>query len=264
MNAWQMSQQIKHKLATVTWPDAAGEVVFGSRSVFVYAGGPPNEEELSPGFPFALVTIDSGTPDPDHPDLIEQQFSVMSVVEVAGDALGEHAVIGSSRANAGRSTGAGVAEVAERVRAALQFMTSYDGAHIIVNASGTGAPSTIGRGRHIAFDQFTVTAMCTSQPYYAAPERFTVAGGTATWVGAQCSSRYDFLRYRVGYVAGAIPVESPSDATIVYTGTATTATGVTGGGVYMVWADYSARGGGVVSASSDGRLIGAHFPRTWP
>lgn len=264
MNPWQMAQQIKHKLATVTWAAGSQEVVFGSRSVFVYAGAPPNDEELSPGFPFALVTIDSGTPDDEHPDLIQQQFSIITAVEVAGDALGEHAVIGSSRANLGKSAGAGVAEVAERVRFALQQMTSYDGSHMLVNGTGTGAPSPLGRGKHLAFDQFTVTGWCTSQPYYAAPERFTIAGSTGTWTGLQCSSRFDFLRYRVGYVAGAVPAEQPSDATIVYTGTATTANlgSIVGGATYSVWADYAPRGGGIVAASSDGRLVGAHWPRT--
>jgi len=262
MNPWQMAQQIKHKLARVTWAGGAGAVVFGSRSVFCYAGTAPSEEELPAGFPFALVTIDNATPDEEDPELLQQVFSVLAVVETTGDPLGEFAVIGSSRADLGRSAGAGIAEVSERVRFAVQDLSGVDGASLLVSASGTGSPAAVGRGRHLAFDQFTVTALCTSQPHYAAPQNLRLANDVFSWAGAHCSARFDFLRFRLGYVTGTVPASSPSAATIVYTGT-NLEFGIAAapGRTYSVWADYDPRGTGSPAASSDGALVGA-FLRT--
>jgi len=201
MNPWQMAQQLKHELQTVTWGDS-GNLVFGTRSVFVYAGAPPSEEEHPPAFPFCLVTIGTGTPDEDHPELIQQTFSVVVAVEVAGDPLGEQAVIGGARGNARLSSGAGVAQVAERVRFAIQNLTTYDGASIIVTGSGVGSPSTLGRGRQIAFDEYTVEALCTSHEYYDEPQSLTVQGSTWTWEAAASANRYDFVRYVLAYKDG--------------------------------------------------------------
>jgi len=252
VNPWQIAQQIKHELSTLTWDGGSGEVVFGPRSVFVYAGTAPDIEQHPPGFPFALITIDAGTPDPDDPDLIEQGLTIVTAVEVAGDPMGEFAVIGSSRPDLGKSTGAGVAEVAERVRYAIQRLTGYDGAAVVVSGSGTGAPQTLGDGRQIAFDQFNVTALCTSQPRYTAPQRFGITFQTMSWAGEWVTPRFDFLQFRVGYKAGTTPATSPDDCdAIIYTGSNTEyAEAVVAGRVYSVFADYNSRGGSAVEASS--------------
>ena len=256
MNPWQMAQQLKHELQQVTWPNGAGEVVFGSRGVFVYAGAQPTDEEHAPGFPFALVTIGAGNPDTDDPDLIEQTFSIVTAVEVAGDPLGEHAIIGGSRSDYGRSAGAGVAEVAERVRSAVQKLTAYDGAAVVVSGSGTGAPSTLGRGRQIAMDEFTVTAICTSAPRFVAPQELRVTGETWSWVGAWCKARFDFVQFRLGYVSGQTPVATPGELdAIVYTGSNTEAVSAPAAGrTYQVFADYNGYGGSVARDSSTNEL----------
>jgi hypothetical protein len=253
MNSWQMAQQIKHELAQVAWTHGSAEVVFGPRGVLVYAGSLA-EDAHPPGFPFALVTIGGGTPDPDDPDLIEQQFSVITAVQVAGDPMGQNSVIGSSRADYGKSAGAGIAEVGERVRYALERLTSYDGASIIVSGTGIGSPASMGRGKQHAFDEYTVTALCTSRPHYPAPEQLRFAGGIWTWTD-QASSRFDFLRYRLGYVAGSTPASSPDDINVIYTGTEPkfqTAAGESA--TYQVFADYNGHGGTSVSVSSPASL----------
>lgn len=263
MNPWQLAQQLKHVLGNVTWPTGAVEKVFGS-AVYVYAGSQPNEEEIPPGFPFALVTIDSGIPDQDAPDLLLQTFSIVTAVEVAGDPLGEFAIIGGARVNEGTSAGAGVAEVAERVRAAVQQLTGADGASMIVSGTGTGAPTALGRGRHLAFDEFRVTALCTSQPHYAPPQEFKIVGEAFSWRGErQCEARFDFMQYRVGYVAGHVPARTPAECiSIVYTGTDHEVAIVPiPGRTWSVFADYDPRDTGAVAFSSDGAAVGA-FVRT--
>lgn len=257
MNPWQLAQQIKHRLQALRWGAGSQGLVFGSRSVFVY-GGSPDEKQLDPGFPFALITMDAGTPDADHPDLIEQQFTVVTCVEVAGDAMGEFAIIGSSRQDLGSSAGAGVAEVAERVRSTLQSMTGFDGASMIVSGQGVAAPQQIGEGRHVAYDSFGVTGMCSSQPHYAEPQQLNRQSLVLSWVGQHCSSRFDFLRYRLTYRTGSTPQETSTGATTLYLGTATTYTATAvPAGVYTVHAEYDPRRAGTAAAASDGTLVGS-------
>lgn len=242
MNPWQMAQQLKHELAQVTW-DGSTNPVFGTRSVYVYAGAPPSDEEHPPQFPFCLVTIGTGTPDEDHPELIQQTFTVVVAVEVAGDPLGEQAVIGGARSSASRSSGAGIAQVAERVRYAIQNLTTYDGASIIVSGSGVGSPSTLGRGRQVVFDEYTVEALCTSQPHFPAPQQLTRSGTSWSWQGATVAGRYDFVGYVLGYKAGAIPATSVDDISTVYedTDAQTTHTPVDGS-TYHIFAKFNATG----------------------
>lgn len=252
MNPWQMAQQLKHELATVTWPGTTA-TVFGTRSVFVYAGAPPSEEEHPPAFPFCLVTIGTGTPDEDHPELITQSFNVVTAVEVAGDPLGEQAVIGSARASSGRSAGAGIAQVAERVRFAIQNLTTYDGASIIVSGSGIGSPSTLGRGRQVVFDEYTVEALCTSQPHYPAPQQLTASGETFSWEPALSTNRYDLTRYTLAYRNGDTPGRSivDMDAT-VYQGTDLETVHLAAAGrVYHIFAEYSGVAGAQTYSSAE-------------
>lgn len=250
MNPNQMAQQIKHKLATVAWPYGAEDVVFGTRSVFVFAGT-PTEDELPAGFPFALVTIDSGTPDDEDPELIDQTFSIATVVEVAGDPLGEHAVIGGARASIGTSAGAGVAEVAERVRSAVQRLTGMDGAPIMLSGSGTGAPATLGRGRHMAFDSFTAQGLCTSQPYFSPPQELRYVGDTWSWKGQWCVDRFDFENFTLAFIEGITPAASFDDIDgIVWTGTNLEVVEVAvPGRVYHMFGMYNDRGASDLAAS---------------
>lgn len=258
MNPAQMAQQIKHKLQAVVWPGAGGEQVFGDRGVLVVAGGAPAEDQHPPGFPFALVSIEAGVPDEDHPDLIEQGFSVISVVDVKGDPMGEHAIIGGPTANLAQSPGRGVTEVAARARSAVQDLTGAGGASIILSATGTGGAAKVGRAHHLGMDAFDLTALCTSQAHYAAPEHFGRAGTVWSWEGAHCAARFDFLNYVVVF-KDAPAATSPSEGATIYTGTTPTFDSgpVFAGKVYSVFAQYNSRGGATAEGYSQGGLVGS-------
>lgn len=258
MNSWQLAQQLRHELATVVWAAGSGQVVFGERSVLVVAGSPA-EEEIPPGFPFALVTIDAGEPDPDEPSLIVQGFSIAAVSEAAGDPMGEHAMIGSARADLGKSAGAGILEVSERVRAAVQKLTGFDGAAIVVSGSAIGEPLNLGKGRHAVTQRFTLQAICTSQPFHAAPQQVARQGNTIRWRGDHCEARFDFLRYRIFWATGTTPPATPAAGTLAYTGTAReAAVTIVPGRTYAIFADYDPRGTGTVAASSE-PIVGSWF-----
>jgi hypothetical protein len=253
-----MASQVASVLKTATWPEGGGSLVFGDRMVWVVAGV-PEEEQLPPSGPFALVQVNGGTVDVDDPNLVEQEFSVLVVADVVGDDMGEAALLGGSLSALGASANRGVLELNDRVRAALQDLHGADGANLYLHAASTGEPVRLGRGRHLAVGETRFRALCTMAPEYEPPSRLAEAADVWTWDGAAAAARYDFVRYRLGYVDGAAPAETPASATIVYTGTAATTTvAPVAGKAYSVWADYSHRGSAsLLDGSSDGREVGA-------
>lgn len=251
MNPWQMAQQLKQELETVVWPSGSGDVVFGSRGVTVFAGV-PTEQQIPPGFPWALVSIDDATADETHPDLLEQTYTILTGVSVAGDPLGEHALIGGAVADLGKSAGRGVAEVSARARAAVESLTGSDGAHVTVSATNLGSPTTLGRGKHLALADFTVTAVCTSDLFYAAPQRLKHDGIRWSWVGTHCDTRFDFLQYVLVKKSGATASTSPSDGTTLFSGDATEyLANADSATTYTVFAEYAARGGSTADGNSE-------------
>lgn len=250
MNPYQMAQQLRYLLQTVAWPGGAAEVVFGDRGVSIFAGR-PTLEQIPPGFPFAMVSIGSGSADPDHPDLLTQTFDILYAVNVGGDPLGEFAMIGSSTANLGHSAGRGLLEVQERGRSAIEDLVGVDGAKIIVSATSIEPPAAMAPGQHIVIGSDTVTAVCTRAAHYAAPQELAVSSDTWTWEGTHCEARFDFLQYRLAYAAGTTPPATPSAGTIAYTGTDTSTTQTAGTGrAWAIFADYDSRGTGSVEGTS--------------
>ncbi len=242
----------------MTWAPAgvSADAVFGRRGVHVFAGA-PTEDQIPPGFPWALVGIDDGDHDEDHPELITQGFTIIVAAEVAGDPMGQHAIIGSSIANLGKSVGRGVLEVSERARLAIQNLTGVDGAKIMLSATSTGAVSALGNAKHIALGSLTLSALCTSQPHYAPPQELAESSDTWTWAGAHCSDRFDFIQYKLVRKTGSAP-QTVSDGTLIYTGTAATASHTpVSGDTYAIFAEYDARGTSLTAAFNDPDEVGA-------
>lgn len=259
MNPYQFALQIRHKLRAVVWPTGATDVVFGSQkasSVHVFAGR-PTEEQVPAGYPWCLVGIDAGTPDEDHPEFIEQGFTILSAVEVAGDPLGEFALIGGSVANLGKSVGRGILEVATLVRQAVENLTGIDGAKIMLSSTSTGAPATLGNNLHLALDELGLIALCTSALHYAEPQVLARSGTSWTWEGSHISDRFDFRRYTLGYKSGTTPAATISalDTTVYQDTTASTTHTVVTGQVYSVFAEYNSRAG-TAGTSTDGESAG--------
>lgn len=250
MNPVQLAQQLKSILKAVQWPSGSQEVVFGIDGVSVYSGE-PTEEVIPPGFPFVLIGIGDAVPDEDHPDLREQTFALIFVAEVLGDPLGENAVIGGSIADLGSSSGRGIAEVTAAALPAVRSLTTMDGASLVVSSVSSNSTNVLGRGRHLAMCEYRLTALCTEDPYYAAPARLRFIDGEFAWASAMCTSRFDFLRFRLVEKEGTAPSEDPDDGDVIYTGEDASFTGTaTPGSTYTVFADYDSRGSGVVEGTS--------------
>lgn len=259
MNPWQMAQQIRYLLRKQRWQGGQGELVFGD-AVNVFAGSTPDQEAIPHGFPFALIGIDTRSHDPDEPSLIQQEFSILVAAEVAGDHLGELAVIGGSRPEASSSAGAGIGEVVEQAHRAIQDLTGADGSRIMASATGGSASAPMQPGRHCVFEQLTVSAACTTEQYYDPPQDFRRSGSVWSWSGSHCEARFDFVRYRIGWVSGAVPATNYLDIEgVEYTGAERTATfAAVAGRAYSVFAEYSPRGG-VRRLYSPGNQTGAYL-----
>ncbi len=251
MNPWQLAQQIKHRLQRIAWSVGDAQIVFGTHGNVVVFAGEPSEEQIPPSFPFVLVGIDGGEFDVDDPSILLQRYSLLIGAEVAGDRMGENALIGAGVQAQGRSANRGVSEVAERVRAAVQTLTGADGLRVQLSGSSTGTPRAIGRGRHMALDEITLSATCTSSLFYSAPQELRYDTDRWKWNGSHCSTRYDFLRFRLVRKAGTDPSVAPNDGTVMFSGTASEWVGTQMSGfTYTIFADYSARQTGIVDGSS--------------
>lgn len=255
MNSWQFAQQIKFELEKVAWPTGTQSVVFGAKGSVAVFAGVPSEEQIPPGFPWCLISIDGGDADEAHPEFITQTYTLLCAADATGDPMGEFSLIGGSVADKGRSVGRGVLEVVERVRAAVGNLTGIDGAQIQLSLSSTGSPSPIGQTRHLTLHEQSLTALCTSTLNYVAPQKLQHDGDDWTWQGPHVSDRFDFLQYRLVRKSGTSPSTDPSDGTTVFTGEATTFTGVaTAGNTYTIFADYNARSGATVDGSSSSEV----------
>lgn len=259
MNPWQMAQQMKHLLQQVRWRSGSQDLVFGRRgSVAVYAGY-PTQEQIPTGFPWVLVGIDSATFDAEDPGLLVQRFTLLVAAEVMGDRLGESGLIGGAIRDYGRSANRGVGEVAERARAAVAGITGADGAQILVSGASSGSPQVLDPGRHVVFHEVNLEAVCTSEPYYAAPQCLRWAGGQWLWDGGHCEARFDFRNYRLLRKQGEEPSGDVSDGILVYEGTDPFATAPQQSGwIYTAIAQYSSRQGAGIEGAS-GPEVGAYL-----
>jgi len=263
MNARQMAQQIKHELELATWPEGTADLIFGTRNVLISAGV-PTEDQLPGTFPFALVSIDAGTADVDDPNLLEQSYTILTVQDVANDPMGEGALIGGPQSALGKSANRGVLELSDQVRRVVGNLTGADGASLRVQSTATGTPAVLGRGRHLAIDETTVTGWTTAAPSYAAPVKITTSGPW-TWTGGtasvrgHCSGVFDFLHYAIGYVAGSTPAASYHDFdAIATTSTTESATVSTVAGRTYSLVSVHGRSASLIEGSSPPNVSGAY------
>lgn len=261
MNPIQFAQQIKFELERMLWPAApvpgpiqvaAGKAVFGTHgSVAVFAGS-PTPEQIPPGLPMALVQIEGGDMDAEDPEIIMQRFAVVVGAEVAGDRMGEHAIIGGAARDLNRSAGRGTGEIMARVRAAVGSLTGADGCRVLLASTGTGEVQPMGNGRHIALERLELSAYCTSEPSFVAPQRLRRGFLQWEWDGEHCSSRFDFLRYRLVRRSGQQPSRTPTDGSTVYLGTEPRWTGGgSSGSTYTIFAEFNSRGGELAEGHSE-------------
>lgn len=230
MNPVQMAQQIKHELQRVVWPVTGGEVVFGAQAnaVTVHGGGPSSPDQIPATWPWAMVAIDGGSVDENEPNLVEQTFRVIVAAKVFGGPRNENAVIGGSRPDATTSNGRGVGELIERAATAVGNLNGVDGCKMLLSSTSTVGPVPIAgkSSEPCALGELVVSGWCTMSADYASPQNLRRDGNAWVWDGSHCSSRFDFVQFRLVRKQGQEPSLDPSNGTTVFQGAAADTTRV--------------------------------------
>jgi hypothetical protein len=243
--------QIRSLLAQARWPTGDKALVFGgSNRVQVFAGV-PTEDQVPQVTPWAMVGILDAAADEEHPDLLDQQFAVVVGADVHGDQSGQQALVGGPAPSIGRSGGRGVSELCAIVRDAAGTLSGHDGVRLVGQESASTPLRQIAPGRSLALAEISIRCLCTAMPFYTAPQRLRYQTDRWLWDGEACSRRFDFAGYRLVRKQGTSPSASPSDGTVVYSGTQPMFVGTQSSGqVYTVFAVYDSRGGGTIEGSS--------------
>jgi hypothetical protein len=258
MDARQMALVLRHKLRAATWPDGTQELILGNR-VYIAADG--LEDEDIPAPPFALLHVGDFSADPKRPQLHEQQYNLVTVVNVMGDRLGEQAVIGGPRSGdiLGSTLGRGVLDVTQGLLASVRELTGADGAPIIASLGSGSRARHVGENRHLAAQQAVIKGAVTADPSWPPVPWFT-----ATRSGANTDLVWDLpgvpqgilQEVRIQYAAGSTPPATAGAGTNVYAGTGTSTSHTPAGfpASYSIWAAYSETGAAANEAFSSSRL----------
>lgn len=212
MTDWQVSRQLKFILAKATWPT-------GSTKIFtqVRITAKITPELLSTMVPpFMVFQIGAGESQPDNPDLILQNFPGIIVAAVAGDDIGERALIGSNRTSAIQSKGRGLLEFQEEVSRQIKFLTSAIGVKIAGRYRGSTDGELLASPGFVAFRVLGFEAFVTDERFYHPPRQFrttATGGGSATFAWALPPSRFDTLAMILRRGAAGSPPLSPTSGT---------------------------------------------------
>ena len=136
MTPGQTLSQLRFRTRLRTWPGTANAVF---DSVHVTHGA---TREAAEEFRVPLVLFEPGDDNADAqlPDRIELQVRARLVVAVAGDILGENALLGANRPDADFSEGNGLLEVDVELKAVLKTLLNLDGIRIVERKSGSQKP----------------------------------------------------------------------------------------------------------------------------
>ena len=254
MDARQFAMILRAKMRAATWPGGTQEVILGNR-VYVAADG--LEDEDIPAPPFALLHIGDFSADAKRPQLHEQQFNLVTVVNVMGDRLGEQAVLGGPRSGdvLGSTKGRGVLEVLQGLLASVRELTGTDGAPIIATLGSGSRARQVGENRHLAAAQAVLKTLVTADP-----EWLPVPWFTATKSGADVDLAWALpgvptgilQAVRVQYAAGSTPPATAASGANVYAGLGSSTSHTPAGfpASYSIWAAYSETGAAANEAFS--------------
>lgn len=251
MTGWQLCRQIRKILREQTWPDSPNEVVFGAR---VYVSVAVADDQAGRiGFPFALVAPGSAEQDEQSPTLELSSINVVLATAVAGDHVGEAALLGGPRGSSGSgsSRGRGLLELEEALHDAVGTLTGANGVGLRVAWRSAPEARVVAGVGYVVSRGYTLEAVTTRDRSYPAAPRLaaTAAGGGAVSLSwALPPDRYDRLRMILRRSSGATAPTGPTDGTgVTLSGDlATSVTDTPGAGTwsYSLFTAYDETGAG--------------------
>ena len=193
MNEWQAAKQIQSTVRGITWE--GGNVLFPAKSVKITAGVEFKKVKHM-RCPIFLLKILTGSVDPEHHDSEEfssSQFQATVFTKVAGDAVGEHAIMGANRQ--GDSRGAGLLEVQAQLFTELKLLNALEGFSLqLLAVSRTGMETDA--MSYVAHRSYLWAADLTlGGKHYPAASGLTavVVGGNVTLAWVLPTLRYDLV-----------------------------------------------------------------------
>lgn len=217
MNPWQLSKQLRYLLRARTWNISGGGLVFGSVHI---TNRLPKDAYKTLRLPFCLISVGDAEPDPQHPGYVLQRFGFTYCSQVAGDKLGEFALIGGALSGGRtRSPGKGLLEVEEELDRAIEKLQEDSGVKIWSKWTSEGESGLMEGHGYVALRTKVITARCTSRRYYHPPLRVQATGGgpiTITW--ADPPARWDSVStggIMIRKNVGATFPTSPTDGDLV-------------------------------------------------
>lgn len=242
MNPWQCFRQIQATLRAEVWPDSAA-VVFHAESVIVSAAPSPGIFETLM-MPVAIMRPLATQGDPDHdqePDYLRQEMGLTLAQIVAGDAVGEHALMGAIRQD-DSAEGRGLMEIEEKVFDAIGIMNGLEGFSIL-NRFRSAPKADVGGNRYIVWKDYLFEMDCSADRSYEAAGSL-IATGSVDLVWTIPNSRYDLASVVLRRAAGTTPPVTKADGAGITLGSAlatshsdTPGSGTWSYSVFMVYDD---------------------------
>lgn len=265
MHVWQIERQLAKLLADATWGDAPNAVVLtGGVAVSPDGIGPylPPGGPNGLGTPFALVSVERETAEPEIPGLGEARLQARVVAgSRVNDAHGVQSVVGGTRdpvQGQGKSTGRGLDEITQRlVDGAMAGGKLVESSHAIQGRVSSVGPVVQADGNEILYRAIEVTARSLATRHYHPVYKLKATGGVAkvdlAW--SLPATRWDTfsLVLRRSVAGGAVPA-SPTDGVgvaVAVTDTTKTVDGLAAG-VYQfaLWVAYDETASGTAERYS--------------
>ncbi len=251
----QVLMQLRYKLRSRVWSITSGTLVFGSVHVTHKPSKAAVEEFRTP---LVLMRPGEEKPDPELPGKCLLEVEADLVVAVAGDKLGENALLSANVADRTKSEGRGILECEREFKAVCKELGDADGLRIIARRTAARRAAEVSGLGYVVMRSYNLGVDCTDEPYYHPPLRLVatpLGAGQVRLDWADPPDRFDKRGIIIRRAAGATPPASSTAGT----GVATPALGVQtytdtpGAGTfsYAIFAGYTDSGAAANESFSD-------------
>jgi len=202
--------QIRYKLRSRVWSITSGTTVFGS----VHVTHKPSKAAVERfRTPLVLIRPGDDRADPELAGKLTLEAELDLVVAVAGDQMGENALLSANVADRTRSEGRGILEVERELKGVIKELGDVDGIRIISRRTAARRGAEVSGLGYVVLRSYNLSIDCTDEPYYHPPMRLVATaqgGGVARLVWADPPDRFDKRPITIRRAAGAT---APASAT---------------------------------------------------
>jgi hypothetical protein len=270
VNDFQAVRRIESVLRARLWRGFVGDAGVGNK-IWQDGSVMGTQEVADDGIdsmppPLVAVSLGEGRADPEHPEIVTQEFIVTLGVAIAGDQVGRSALLGANRADKDSSAGRGLLEFQAELYDALALLGDQE--QFNVHLAGIGHPRPIINADvgYMLLRAYRFEGIVTVAPTYQRPATFSgsVLAGTVTLVWTAPDDTAGLVDYVVRRVSGTIPTPFPDGGTGIALGSPLdlTVDNIPGSGTwtYSLFGGYDDLGGATPINHSDYRFATVTVP----